>query len=192
MRIAAVLCLSAAAAAGFVRCGSSSPPTVNPTPFPTATPTPVPTPAPLVCNPTPPPLIGVRVNVHIDQGYRKTLDSKPLVDNVDGYCGAVGFDPGQQFCFTRHEDDPQRGDCDRMAMGMAADTGRHGPQWYYEGLPCAGGGDQPGCNNHPQNQFLAIAKGTGVFEACASHDVEVAQDRCGRCTISQASDNNCQ
>lgn len=186
-----VVCLPVAAA--WVHCGGGSSPTTNPTPGPTIAPTPTPAPtlAPLVCDPTPPPLVGIRVNVHIDQGYRKTLDSKPLVDNVDGFCASVGFDPRSRFCFTRFEDDPQRADCDRMALGVAADTGRWGPQWYYEGLECAGGGDQPGCNNHPENQFLVIAKGSGVFQACASMDVPVAQDRCGTCSVLESS-GECQ
>jgi hypothetical protein len=187
------VCLSVAAVIGFVHCGGGSSPTTNPTPGPTIapTPTPAPTVAPLVCDPTPPPLYGIKINVHINQGYRKTLDSKPQVVNVDGYCGVVGFDPRAKYCFTRFEDDPHRADCDRMAVGIAADTGRYGPQWYYEGAECAGGGDQPGCNNHPDNQFLVIAKGSGVFEACASHDVPIDQDRCGRCVVSETA-GDCQ
>jgi len=190
-----VVCLLAGAATALAHCGGGSSPTSNPTPRPTVapTPTPAPTVAPLSCDPTPPPLIGIRVNVHIDQGYRKTLDSKPLVENVDNYCQRVGV-PGTQFCFTRLEDDPARADCDRMATGIAADTGRYGPQWYYEGVECAGGGDQPGCNNHPDNQFLVIAKGEGVFEACASHDVAVSENgsRCSApCRLSPSS-GECQ
>lgn len=187
-----VVCLCATIAAVFVHCGGGSSPTTNPTPRPpvAATPTPAPTLAPLSCDPTPPPLYGVKVNVHINQGYRKTLDSKPQVVNLDGYCQRVGV-PGKDFCFTRVEDDPQRADCDRMAMGVADDSQRYGPQWYYEGLPCAGGGDQPGCNNHPDNQFLVIAKGAGVLEACASMDAPVAQDRCGSCSVIESS-GECQ
>jgi hypothetical protein len=184
-------CLLVVAVASFVRCGSTPPPPTVPTPLPTVapTPTPVPTLGPLVCNPTPPPLYGIKVTVHINQGFRKTLDSKPLVRNVDKYCQRVGLDG--HFCFTRAEDDPQRADCDRMAMGIAADTGRYGPHWFYEGLPCTGGGDQPGCNNHPENQFLVIAKGAGRFEACANDDVPVAVDKCGVCNVLVQS-NHCQ
>jgi uncharacterized Zn-binding protein involved in type VI secretion len=182
LRRALVACLLVAAAF-FVRCGSTPPPPTVPTPLPTLAPTPTPAPtlAPLMCSPTPPPLYGIKVNVHIDQGYRKTLDSKPLVVNVDHYCQRVGL--SGHFCFTRAEDDPQRADCDRMAMGVAADTGRYGPTWRYNGQPCAGGGDQPGCNNHPENQFLVIAKGAGEFAACAAKDVPIEGDRCGVCNV---------
>jgi hypothetical protein len=178
------LCIAAAAVVALVRCGSSAPPTAVPTPLPTIapTPTPPPTPAPLVCSPTPPPLHGIRVSVHQDFGFRKTLDSKPVVENVDRYCPTVVGITGA-YCFTRAEDDPQKADCDRMAMGVAADTGRYGPRWFYNDLPCMGGGDQPGCNNHPDNQFLVIAKGDGRFAACASKSVPIAGDRCGECVI---------
>jgi hypothetical protein len=191
-RRALVPCLLVAAVASLARCGSSPTPPTVPTPLPTVAPTPTPEPtlAPLVCNPTPPPLYGIKVSVHINQGFRKTLDSKPLVKNVDDYCQRVGLDG--HFCFTRAEDDPQRADCDRMAMGIAPDTGRYGPQWFYEGLPCSGGGDQPGCNNHPDNQFLVIAKGKGEFAACANDDVPVDGDRCGVCYIVEGASTSCR
>jgi len=187
-----LLCLSAAAVIGFVHCGGGSSPTTNPTPGPTVAPTPTPGPtvAPLTCDPTPPPLYGIRVSIHINQGFRKTLDSKPLVENVDNYCQKLGL-AGSKFCFTRAEDDPQRADCDRMAVGIAADTGRYGPQWFYEDEPCSGGGDQAGCNNHPDNQFLVIAKGSGSFVACAADDVPVSADKCGGCKVIESS-GECQ
>jgi hypothetical protein len=190
-RRALLACLLVAAVAPFARCGSTpSPPTV-PTPLPTIAPTPTPEPtlAPLRCNPTPPPLYGIKVTVHINQGYRKTLDSKPLVWNVDHYCQRVGL--SGRFCFTRAEDDPQRADCDRMVTGVATDTGRYGPTWLYNGQPCSGGGDQPGCNNHPENQFLVIAKGEGEFTACAAKNVPIEQDRCGVCNV-VAGSGSCQ
>ena len=79
-------------------------------------------------------------------------------------------------------------------MGMAPDTGRYGPRWLFEGEPC---GDlepgEEGCNNHPDNQFLVIAKGTGRVAACASRDVAIADggSRCGECKISPSS-GRCQ
>ena len=142
----------------------------------------MPTLAPLVCSPTPPPLYGIKVKVHINQGYRKTLDSSPLVVNVDHYCQRVGVS-GRYFCFTRAEDDPRRADCDRMAVGVASDTGRYGPTWRYEGQPCTDAGDKAGCNNHPENQFLVIAKGAGEFKACAARDVPIEGDRCAVCNV---------
>jgi hypothetical protein len=159
--------------------GSSSAPPTGPTPAPTATPTPAPTVAPLFCDPTPPPLRYVGVKIHDDSGYRKILDSKPVVQNVDRYCQRVGV-PGNEFCSTRLEDDPQRADCDRMAMGMS-DTGRYGPTWSYEGQPCRDRGPEPGCYHHPDNQFLVIAKGTGEFAACAAADAPVDPEEGARC-----------
>jgi hypothetical protein len=181
LRHSALLWVTLAALAALIRCGGgSSAPTVTPTAGPTAQPTATPT--PLACNPTPPPLRYVAVKIHDDGGYRKTLDSKPIVQNVDGYCARVGA-PGRYFCDTRVEGDPQREACDYMAMGRAKDTGRYGPTWYYEGMPCGEGGDQPGCNNHATNQFMVIAKGTGEFTACAADDVPVDPVEGSRCGV---------
>jgi hypothetical protein len=124
----------------------------------------------------------VAVKIHDDQGYRKVLDSKPIVQNVDNYCARVGA-PGRFFCDTRVEGDPQREACDFMAIGRATDTGRHGPTWTYDGKPCAAGADQPGCANHPTNQFLVIAKGAGEFRACAAEDVPVDPEEGSRCGL---------
>jgi hypothetical protein len=178
--------LAAPALFAVVYCGSSdsTPPTV-PTPAPTTGPTAPPVLGPLHCDPTPPPLYGFRMKVHQNSGNRKTIDSTPQVINVDGYCQATGQDGN--FCFTRLEGNPQRADCDAMAVGVAPDTGRYGPRWLFDGEAC---GDIPaggsGCNNHPDNQFLVIAKGSGRVAACATQDVPIAAggSRCGECRIS--------
>ena len=172
------------AAAALPGCAGSDSPTVPSTPAPTMQPTPVPTPTPaaLTCSPTPPPLRYVAVKIHDDQGYRKVLDSKPIVQNVDGYCARVGV-PGKLYCDTRLEGDPQREACDFMAMGRAKDTGRYGPTWSYDGKPCAAGPEEPGCANHPTNQFLAVAKGAGEFMACAADDVPVDPEEGSRCGL---------
>ena len=177
--------LAAPALLAVVSCGSSdSTPPTTPTPAPTTGPTAPPPVGPLRCDPTPPPLYGFRMKVHQNSGNRKTIDATPLVFNVDGYCQATGQDG--RFCLTRLEGNPQREDCDAMAVGIAPDTGRYGPRWLFDGAAC---GDIPaggsGCNNHPDNQFLAIAKGSGRVAACAT-DVPVAADggsRCGECRI---------
>jgi hypothetical protein len=141
----------------------------------------------LVCDPTPPPLYGIKVKVHQNQGFKKTMDSSPRVINVDNYCQRTGQDG--DFCWTRFEGDPQRADCDRMAMGMAGDTGRYGPTWFFNGQPCKDlESGEEGCSNHQENQFLATAKGNGRVAACASEDVPVEGDRCGECIISPGSD----
>ena len=174
------------AAAPLVRCGSASSPTGAPTPgggislpTPAATPTPAEgLPAGLVCDPTPPPLLRVEVKVHASNGERSVLDSKPVVQNVDHYCDKVGFG-NWKFCDTRQEGDPQRTACDYLVMGKAEDTGRWGPTWYYVSDLCSVFPES--CANHPDNQFLVIAKGKGIYEACASDDWPLASNggRCG-------------
>jgi hypothetical protein len=145
------------------------------------------------CNPTPPPLYGIRVGVIFDSGgLRRTLDSRPIVANVDGYCGKAGFDAKAAFCFTRQEDDPQAAACDYLAVGRAGDTGRYGPTWYYNGKPCTAAAGENGCSNHPDNQFLVNTRGDGEYAACAAPEIPLSTDpdrpgnRCGVCTISGA------
>ena len=176
--------LCATALATLAACGGgSSSPTANPTPVPTPAPTSTPVAvSPGVCNPTPPPLYGVKVKIHDDSGFRKILDSRPQVVNTTSspsYCQQAGFGNGA-FCFNRQEDDPQATACDSMSVGQALDTGRWGPTWYYNGKPCDAVGDTtPGCRNHADNQFLVIAKGPGEYAACANPNVAISGDRCG-------------
>jgi hypothetical protein len=174
-------------AAALVACGSSSKtPTAGPSTTPgVATPTPVPTPAGIIlpsgmmCSPTPPPLLRMHIKVQAEDGSRTILDSSPLVPNVDNYCDRVGFG-AWKFCETRPEGDPQRVACDYLAVGIASDTGRWGPRWIGEGKPC--GAEFSQCANHATNQFLAIARGKGEFQACVAEDAPVS-DRGVRCTM---------
>jgi len=181
-RVVAFPVLLGAALFGLARCGSDSNPSpVSPTPVP-STPAPTPTPVqPLACNPAPPPLYGFRLSIRDASGYRKTLAAKPLVTNADDYCGKVGFDPNQSFCATRPDSDPLLAACDAAAVGRAKDTGRPGPTWFYEGGPCTTNTAEQGCENHPSDQFLVIAKGSGEFAACAADAITVDPDgsRCG-------------
>jgi hypothetical protein len=175
------------AALTLAQCGSGSTPTGAPTPVvplpsPTATPTPGEgeggLPPGMVCDPTPPPLLRMQLNVFDSSGNRTILDSKPLVVNVDNYCDRVGFG-NWKFCDTRMEGDPQRVACDYLVTGKAEDTGRWGPTWYYVSDLCA---NFPGsCANHPDNQFMAVAKDKGIYEACAAEGWPVASNgtRCG-------------
>ncbi len=181
-----VLTLAVPALFALAHCGgggSDSPTPAAPPPAATPAPPPAPGPVTLSCDPTPPPLRGWRMKIHQNQGRRKTLDATPQVMDVDNYCQRTGQDG--DFCFTRREGDPHRADCDRMAVGMAGDTGRYGPTWFFEGGPCVEtvGEGESGCSNHPDNQFLVIAKGTGRVAACASEDVLIEGDRCGECII---------
>jgi hypothetical protein len=138
----------------------------------------------MTCNPTPPPLYGMKVGIHDDSGSRKILDSKPLVMNVDGYCGTVGAGEGVRFCDTRLEGHPERVACDYLATGKSPATGRWGPTWTWDGKPCDGE-NFTSCANHQENQFMAIAKTSGRFEACAAPDVPIHPEGqpCGGVTI---------
>jgi hypothetical protein len=64
-------------------------------------------------------------------------------------------------------------------MGKAEDTGRWGPTWFYGRDLCSYFPDK--CANHPSEQFLAIAKAKGTFEACAAEGWPLAPNasRCG-------------
>ncbi len=188
MRLSRSLVVAAclASAVALEACGSSSsaPPT-TPTPI-AKSPTPVPTPTGIVlpagmtCSPTPPPLLRMEIKVHADEGGRVVLDSKPVVPNIDHYCDRVGFGDWK-FCDTRPEGDPQRVACDYLATGKAIDTGRWGPNWIGEGKPC--GAEFSLCANHPDNQFLAIAKGHGEFQACVSPDAKLDPEKGTQCGV---------
>jgi hypothetical protein len=190
--VAATLTLTISACGGGGG-GSNPTPVVAPTPVATPLATPSPTavlPSGMVCNPTPPPLYGIVVKVQFDSGgARKTLDSRPVVINKDGFCEKAGFSASARFCFTRTEGDSQAAACDYLAMGRAADTGRWGPTWTSNGKPCNAAAGENGCSNHPDNQFLLNIRGDGTFEACAATDIPLSQDpslpgaRCGTCTI---------
>ena len=174
----------AAGLAVLIQCGSSaSTPTSTTTPTPAAKSTPAPTPvallpAGMVCDPTPPPIVRMKVTFHSTEGGRTVLDSKPLVANVDDYCDRVGFG-GWKFCETRPEGNDQRVACDYLVTGRAEDTGRWGPTWFYNSDLCS---LQPAqCALHASEQFLVIAKNSGRYTACAREDYPVAPggDRCG-------------
>jgi hypothetical protein len=114
----------------------------------------------------------MKLKIHINNGYRKQLDSKPIVANIDGYCGKAGFNPDARYCETRPEGNLQREACDALVVGKAEDTGKIGPTWTWDGNPCSAvgdTGDKGGCVNM-ENQFLIVAKGPGEYLACASED----------------------
>ncbi len=102
-----------------------------------------------------------------------------MVTNVDDYCHRVGLGSGK-FCDTRRRVMLQRVACDYLATGKAKDTGRWGPTWIGEGKPC--GAEFSNCVNHPTNQFKAIAKDKGEFQACVADNAPVAADG-ERCAI---------
>jgi hypothetical protein len=121
--------------------------------------------------PTPPPLGRMAVGLLIVGNGRLILDSTPLVGPDAEYCKQIGFTDGRQFCPVRPEGNPERFACEAMIIGRARDTGRIGPTWSANGAPCNSGGSEPYCTNHPENQFLVFAVGSGTFQACASNGV---------------------
>jgi hypothetical protein len=163
-----------------ISCGGQSPATIpnpaGPAPTPTPTPVPVPTPTPtpseIACGkPTPPPLHTFRVKVHSDMGYKKILDSRVLVGRDAAYCASLGY-PGD-ICVVRDENAPDAITCGNLVAGLSSQTGRYGPNWYWNGEPCrpvGEGGDDPGCRQHPTNQFMVFAFGPGTFTACGDED----------------------
>ncbi|HSB62303.1 MAG TPA: hypothetical protein VLI67_11330 [Vicinamibacteria bacterium] len=121
-------------------------------------------------NPTPPPLSRIDAKIHIRGANRITLDSTPLVGPDADYCRQIGFTDGRRFCPARPEGHPQRHACDGALIGRAKDTGRVGPTWSVGGQACVLAN---GCENHPDNQFLAFAYARSgvVYEACAENGV---------------------
>lgn len=164
-----------------VSCGGPSPAT-NPNPAgpvpPAATPTPAPTPsasptpsATACGKPTPGPLYSFRVKVHSDMGYKKVLDSRVMVGKDSAYCASLGY-PGD-ICVVRDENAPDAVTCGNLVAGIASQTGRYGPNWYWNDEPCrpiGEGGDAPGCKQHPTNQFMVFAFGKGIYSACGDND----------------------
>jgi hypothetical protein len=149
---------------------SSTTPTPAPTPIPV--PTPTPTPAEIACNnPSPPPLHTFRVKVHSDLGYKKILDSRVMVGYDAAYCATLGY-PGD-ICVVRDENAPDAVTCNNFVAGKSSQTGRWGPNWYWNDQPCRAigeGGDAPGCKQHPTNQFMLFAFGPGTYAACGDDD----------------------
>ena len=157
-------------------CGGGSSPTAVPTPVVVATPTPLPTPTPtpaaIACaSPTPPPLYQVRVKVQLDFGFKKVLDSRPVVGPDESYCSYWGY--GGDRCVARDENLPDSVTCNNFVMGVATQTSRYGPNWFWNDKPCRAigeGADDPGCRQHPDNQFFALAFGPGTFTACGNRE----------------------
>ncbi|HXY38524.1 MAG TPA: hypothetical protein VEQ10_02590 [Vicinamibacteria bacterium] len=187
----AVLFLCGAVAIGVMaHCGTSpsqpQPPVTTPTTTTTTTqPAGIVLPPGMTCNPTPPPLYGISVKVwDRTNPNRWILDTNPQVINVDHYCARTN-QGDNKFCLTRPEGDPERVSCDYLAVGQAVDTGRWGPTWTFENKPCDPPGAPTGspCANEPNNQFRALAKGSGTFAACANPLARVDETQGSRCGV---------
>jgi hypothetical protein len=206
MRMTRALLVAGAAltVAGLLSCGGDSP--AKPTPTTTTTTTTPTTTLPSAgeCSPTPPPLYRIRLKVHDNgDGYRRILDSRPEVVDMNGYClYRHGMD--RNTCFTTREGDPQMFACDRLVVGRATDTGRWGPTWAYKAnmgapaQPCSPDA-KPGCINDPNNQYLVIGKGQGAFQACVAADIPLSTSptypgsQCSWCQLAegQGADKYC-
>jgi hypothetical protein len=119
-------------------------------------------------DPTPPQITRVNVKVHARQPSRTILDGTPLVGPDATYCRQIGYTDGRTLCPVRPAGHPERSACEAMRVGSASDTGRIGPTWSADGRPCRAGGTGTHCRNHPDNQFLVFAYGSGTFRACVS------------------------
>ena len=114
--------------------------------------------------------------MHLKGSDAWTLDSTPLV--VDrAYCAEIGFTDGRSFCPVRPEGHPQRAACELYAVGLALDTNRPGPTWYFKDGFCTG--KPSGCMNSPDNQYQLKIYVSGTFKACARNGVcgDVLADR---------------
>jgi hypothetical protein len=156
--------------------GPSATPTTTPDPS-EPSPSPSPTPDTSGCgDPLPPPITQISVKVHVKGADAWTLDSTPQVVDRE-YCQKIGFTDGRSFCPVRPEGHPERQACEKYAVGVAADTNRPGPTWYFRGGFCTG--KLSGCQNHPENQYQLRIFVSGTFKACARNGVcgEVQADR---------------
>ncbi len=127
-------------------------------------------------DPQPGPLSKIEVKIHILGASRTILDASPLVGPDGAYCKLIGFTDGRKFCPPRPEGNPERAACDAQLIGQASDTHRVGPTWKVDGRPCVYAN---GCENDPDNQFLAFAYVSATYQACGSSGV------CGSLTVTR-------
>jgi hypothetical protein len=174
-----------------VACGSGSTGTPNPVPTPIPpTPSPSPTADPSIppassgCTPPYPTAIGrVDVKGHLKDKTFWTMDATPLVGPDPLYCMAIGFTDGRRYCPVRPEGGPaDRTPCENWIVGNAKDTGRPGPTWTLDYVPCTapGTGAASGCENSIDNQYQANVYKYGWAIACVSNGVcgaELAEPR---------------
>jgi hypothetical protein len=127
------------------------------------------------CVPAPPQFAEFRVKIHDDRGYKKILDVKAMVGPDQAFCASQN--QGGSVCPVRREDDPMADTCTNLVSGIS-DTGRYGPNWFYnDDTPCRAigvGENEPGCRNHETNQYLVYAFGPGKYTAC--HENAICTD----------------
>jgi hypothetical protein len=109
------------------------------------------------------------VRVHSDLGHAKVVEARAVVSGA-AYCNAFGY-PGET-CVVRDEGMREANTCGSPLTGISSQTGRYGPNWYWNEKPCRGAQDSdggPGCKQHPEDQFLIIASGPGTYSACGDN-----------------------
>ena len=121
--------------------------------------------------PAPPQISRVNVKVHSTQASRVILDATPLVGPNGVYCALIGYTDGRSFCAVRTAGHPERAACEALRVGSASDTGRTGPTWSARGQGCQDQTSGTSCQNHPNNQYLVYAYGSGPFRACVAGGV---------------------
>ena len=124
--------------------------------------------------PQPPELLKINIAIHNRGPNFWTLDATPLVGPDPAYCAEIGFTDGRANCPVRPEGHPERTACEAFLVGAAVDTGRPGPTWRRDGSLC--NGPSTGCQNDPENQYLARAFGGGLYTACAQNGICGEQD----------------
>ena len=130
------------------------------------------------CNdPVPPQISRVNVKVLSTRPSRVILDATPLVGPNGDYCAQIGYTDGRSFCAVRPPGHPERAACEALRVGSASDTGRVGPTWSAGGQGCRGEAGSTSCENHPDNQYLVFAWGSGRVRAC------VAGGTCGQVVL---------
>jgi hypothetical protein len=125
-------------------------------------------------DPAPPPISRVNLRIHARQPTRSILDSSPVVGPDVSYCRQIGYTDGRSYCPVRPPGHPERAACEAARVGSAVDTGRTGPTWSADGRACGRAASGAYCLNHPDNQYLVYAYGSGTFHAC------VADGTCGQ------------
>jgi len=119
--------------------------------------------------PYPPPISQWASKIHIFGPDYFTLDSTPLVGPDANYCMSVGYTDNRSFCPVRAEHGPEREACEAWRVGKAADTGRYGPTWTFQGKYCTG--QASGCENHVDNQYGLYVWENGIYTMCDVHGV---------------------
>ena len=62
-----------------------------------------------------------------------------MVGRDEKYCAGLGY-PGE-ICVVRDDNAVDAVTCGNFVAGIASQTGRHGPNWYWNDQPCRPAGE---------------------------------------------------